>query len=43
MPKNLEQELNYRAKKLGLNKQKTSAYVFGTMDKVEKSKKKSKK
>lgn len=34
MPKALEQKLKKEAKKKGLSKERTGAYVYGTMQKV---------
>lgn len=40
MPKKLEQKLKKEAKKLGLGKKRTGAYVFGTLNKLKKKDKK---
>lgn len=37
MPKELENKLKATARKKGLSKERTGAYVFGTMAKVKKS------
>lgn len=34
MPKRLEQQLKKQAKKKGLSKQRTAAYVYGTLRKT---------
>ena len=39
MPKKIERSLMKRAKKMGLGKKRTGAYVYGTMSKIEKAKK----
>ncbi|HXQ32674.1 MAG TPA: hypothetical protein VN843_01505 [Anaerolineales bacterium] len=36
MPDNLHKKLKESAKKLGISKEKQDAYVFGTLDKIEK-------
>jgi hypothetical protein len=36
MPKELEKKLKKQAKKKGLSKKRTGAYVYGTMRKVQK-------
>lgn len=40
MPKALERKLKAEAKKKGLGKKRTGAYVYGTMAKIKKGKKK---
>lgn len=37
MPVKLENELKRRAKKMGLGKERTGAYVYGTLDKINKA------
>ena len=39
MPKVLERQLKARAKKMGLGKKRTGAYVYGTLSKIEKHRK----
>ena len=39
MPKKLENKLKKLAKKKGLTKERFGAYVYGTMNKIEKKKK----
>lgn len=39
MPKAVERKLKKQAKKLGLSKKRTGAYVYGTLAKIKKSKK----
>jgi len=39
MPKALERKLKAQAKKKGLSKKQTGAYIYGTMAKIKKSKK----
>lgn len=39
MPKEIKRSLMKRAKELGLGKARTGAYVYGTMQKIEKAKK----
>ena len=41
MPKKVEAKLEKQAKKLGLSGERKDAYVYGTMRKIEKPKKKS--
>jgi hypothetical protein len=41
VPKELKKRLKKQAKKLKLGKKRTDAYVYGTMQKIEKSRKKS--
>jgi len=41
VPKELKKKLKKQAKKLKLGKKRTDAYVYGTMQKIEKSRKKS--
>lgn len=36
MPEKMERELKAKAKKMGLGKERTGAYVYGTMQKMEK-------
>lgn len=36
MPKALEDKLKREAKKLGLGKERTGAYVYGTLNKIKK-------
>ena len=36
MPKTLEAKLKRQAKKKGFGKERTGAYVFGTLNKIEK-------
>ena len=36
MPKKLEEKLKRQAKKKGFDKERTNAYVYGTLDKIEK-------
>ena len=43
MPKELEQRLKRQARKKGLSKERTGAYVYGTMQKVTDWKPKQKK
>ena len=40
MPKKIEEKLKKMAKKKGLTKERFGAYVYGTMSKIEKKKKK---
>jgi hypothetical protein len=42
MPKALHDKLARRATKMGLKGERKNAYVYGTMNKVEKAKKKAK-
>lgn len=37
MPEKLERKLKKEAKKKGFGKKRTGAYVFGTLNKIEKS------
>jgi len=37
MPEALENELKRRAKSKGLGKERTGAYVYGTLDKIKKA------
>jgi hypothetical protein len=39
MPKKLEKKLKQEAKKKGLGKERTGAYVYGTLAKIKKNKK----
>ena len=39
MPKKLEQKLKRAAKKKGLSKKRTGAYVYGTLSKIKSKKK----
>ena len=39
MPKALERKLKAEAKRKGLSKKRTGAYVYGTMAKIKKGKK----
>jgi len=41
VPKELKKRLKKQAKKLKLGKKRTDAYVYGTMQKIEKNRKKS--
>lgn len=43
MPKKLHEQLKREAKKKGLTGDKYDAYVFGTMNKIEKEREKAKK
>ena len=40
MPKKLEMKLKKEAKKKGLSKKKAGAYIYGTLAKIKKNKKK---
>lgn len=42
MPVKIERALKKQAKKKGLGKKRTQAYVYGTLAKIEKAKKKKK-
>lgn len=42
MPKAIEKKLKAEAKKLGLSKDRMGAYVYGTLSKLAKKKKKKK-
>lgn len=42
MPAEIERKLKKRAKKLHLGKGRENAYVYGTLNKIEKGKKRSK-